>query len=86
MKKADREADKIFKKDEYAAANVHVSEARARQIALGRVANGSIKSIDLERENGVMVWEVDVETPGKGYQELLIDAHSGVVLQQRHKN
>jgi uncharacterized membrane protein YkoI len=84
-KKADHEADKVFKKDEYAKANVHISESRARQIALSRVANGSIKDIDLERENGIMVWEVDVETPGKGYQELLIDAHSGVVLQQKHK-
>jgi uncharacterized membrane protein YkoI len=84
-KKADHEADKIFKKDEYAKANVHISETRARQIALARVANGSVKSIDLERENGITVWEVDVETPGKGHQELLIDAHSGVVLQQKHK-
>src|SRR5688572_899755 len=84
-KKVEREADRIFKKDEYAKANVHISESRAREIALTRVANGSIKSIDLERENGIVVWEVDVQTPRRGYQELLIDAHSGVVLQQKHK-
>lgn len=84
-RKIDKEADKIFKKDEYARANVAISEARARQIALGRVRNGTIKDIDLERENGVMLWEVAVNTPGKGYEEILIDANSGVVLQQRYK-
>jgi uncharacterized membrane protein YkoI len=86
-KKADHEADKILRKDEIARANVSVSEARARQIAMRHVPNGSsIRDIDLERENGIMVWEVEVETPGKGYTEVMIDAHSGTVLQQTHKH
>lgn len=85
--KADREADKIFKDDEIASANATVTEARARQIALARVANAvSIKDIDLERENGVLVWEVEVETPGRGHEEVMIDAHTGVVLKQAHKH
>ena len=80
--KVDREVDKIFRKEEIARSNATVSEARARQIALRRVPNGTIKDIDLERENGVLVWEVEVVTPGKGREEVIIDAKTGAVLQQ----
>ena len=84
-RKVDHEADKVFKKDEYARSNVTVNEARARQIALSRFPGGKVKDIDLETENGIAVWEVDVDTVGKGHEELLIDAHTGAVLQQRYR-
>lgn len=85
-RKADKEADKIFKKEDIGAMNLPINEARAQQIALGRVRNGKIKGVDLERENGVVLWEVEVDTPGKGHDEILIDAHTGVVLEQTHKH
>jgi uncharacterized membrane protein YkoI len=83
---ADKEADKVFGKDEVAKMGMPVTEAQARRIALRTAGSGSVKDIDLERENGVFVWEVDVDTAGKGHQEVLIDAHSGAVIQQKHKD
>ena len=83
--RAGGKIDKVFSDDEVAGAQVNVSQARARQIALSRFPNGSIKDIDLETENGIVVWEVHVDTPGKGHHELLIDAQTGTVLQQNYK-
>jgi len=84
-KAADKAADKIFRKDEVATAGVHISASQAQQIALRQVVNGTIKDVDLERENGILVWEVEVDTPGKGHEEIMIDAHTGAVLQQKYK-
>jgi uncharacterized membrane protein YkoI len=83
---ADKGADKVFGKDEVAKMGMPVTEAQARRIAVRAAGGGEVKDVDLERENGVFIWEVDVDTPGKGHQEVLINAHSGAVLQQTHKH
>lgn len=85
-RKIERTADKVFEDDEYAKAHVSISEARARRIALARYPGGRVKDIDLETENGVVVWEVEVKTSAKGHEELLIDARTGAVLEQKHKD
>lgn len=80
---AAREADRIFTDDDVRKANPPISEARARQIAERRVPGAPIKDVDLETENGVLVWEVNLET-GIGREEVLIDAVTGQVLRVRH--
>jgi uncharacterized membrane protein YkoI len=63
---------------------VAVSEATARAIALRTLPTGTITDVDLERENGLAVWEIDVTLPGeKGFRELIIDANTGHVVTQR---
>jgi uncharacterized membrane protein YkoI len=81
-RKAAKEADKVFSKDEVAKMNMPISEDQAGRIALRRAGSGKVKDVDLEMENGRYVWEVDVDTSGKGHQEILVDAHSGRVLEQ----
>ena len=44
-----------------------------------------IKDIDLETENGILVWSVDLDTPGPGHEEVMIDATTGAVLRQHHE-
>jgi uncharacterized membrane protein YkoI len=67
--------------------HVRVSEARAREIALKRVPNGEVRDIDLERENGLAIWEVEILTPGKpGQHQVQIDAMSGKVIRFRHRD
>ena len=41
-----------------------VSQAAARQTALARVPNGTVKDGELEKENGKLQWSFDVSTPG----------------------
>ena len=84
--RASAKMDKVFSDDEVSGAHVRVSQDQARRIALNRFPSGTIKDIDLETENGILVWDVHVDTPGKGHQELLIDAQTGQVLQQNYKH
>src|SRR5438045_9320895 len=36
-----------------------------KKIALARVKRGAIKAVELEKENGVLIWSVDVAQPTK---------------------
>ena len=40
-----------------------VTEAQARSTALARVVNGTVKSSELEKENGKLIWSFDIATP-----------------------
>jgi uncharacterized membrane protein YkoI len=42
--------------------------------------------VDVETKNGVVVWEVDLDTPGKGHAEVLIDANTGNVLRAKREH
>ena len=62
-----------------------VSEARAREIAL-KEAPGTIKSAELEREKGTLVWSFDIEAKGgKGITEVLVSAIDGHVVETKHE-
>lgn len=82
-KEVGKEADKIFSKDEVKTMNVPISEARARRIALRQVPGGTVKDTDLKREQGVVLWEVKVEGPGKLEQKVRIDANTGAVISKK---
>jgi len=42
-----------------------VTKHQAKRIALARVKSGTIKCAKLEKENGVLIWSVDVTQPNK---------------------
>jgi uncharacterized membrane protein YkoI len=42
-----------------------VTKHQAKKIALARVKRGAIKCVELEKENGVLIWSVDIAQPPK---------------------
>jgi uncharacterized membrane protein YkoI len=58
-----------------------ITEAEARKIALAKVYHGTIKSSELEKENGKLIWSFDVTKPGtRNITELQIDAKTGEIV------
>ena len=58
-----------------------ISEADAKQIALAKVPNGSIKEGELEKEKGRLIWSFDIAIPGQtDIKEVNVDAVSGEVV------
>jgi uncharacterized membrane protein YkoI len=63
-----------------------IPEATARATALKEVPNGKVKSSELERENGKLVYSFDIAAPGKtGVEEVNVDAIDGSVVSQQHE-
>ena len=50
-----------------------------------QVPNVPVKDVDLETEDGLLVWDVDLDTRGPGHVEVLVDAMTGKVLRVRHE-
>jgi uncharacterized membrane protein YkoI len=64
-----------------------IPEATARATALKEVPNGKVKSSELERENGKLVYSFDIAAPGKtGVEEVNVDAVDGSVVSQEHES
>jgi uncharacterized membrane protein YkoI len=64
-----------------------IPEATARATALKEVPNGKVKSSELERENGKLIYSFDIAAPGKtGVEEVNIDAIDGSVVSQEHES
>jgi hypothetical protein len=62
-------------------ADAKVTRAAAEKIALAKVPNGKIKSGELEREHGKLVWSFDISTPhSKNITEVQVDAKTGKIL------
>ena len=63
-----------------------ISEATARETALKEVPNGSVKSSELERENGKLIYSYDITVPGKtGIDEVNVNAVDGTVVAKTHE-
>jgi uncharacterized membrane protein YkoI len=63
-----------------------VSEATARATALAQVPNGSVKSSEIERENGKLIYSFDITVPGKtGIEEVNVNALDGSVVGREHE-
>lgn len=58
-----------------------VTEAEARDIALGAVP-GEVAEIELDNENGSVVWSVDITAADGSAHEVAVDAGNGGVLAQ----
>jgi uncharacterized membrane protein YkoI len=58
-----------------------VPEADARKTALAAVPGGSIKSAELEREHGKLIWSFDIGMPNsRNITEVQVDANAGTVV------
>jgi hypothetical protein len=57
-----------------------ITKHQAKKIALTRVKRGAIKCIELERENGVPIWSVDIaRPPKKDLTDVWVDATTGKI-------
>jgi hypothetical protein len=64
-----------------------IQGAQATQTALRRVPNGAVKSVELEREHGKLVWSFDVAQSGKsGVTEVQVDAVTGQVVSLKRES
>ena len=63
-----------------------ITEATARATALKEVPNGTVKSSELERENGKLIYSYDITVPGKtGIDEVNVNAIDGTVVAKQHE-
>jgi uncharacterized membrane protein YkoI len=79
---------KVTRSDSQAALQkeAKISEATARATALGQVPNGTVKSSELERENGKLIYSFDITVPGKtGIDEVNVNAIDGSVIAKQHE-
>ena len=57
-----------------------VTKQQAKKIALARVKRGAIKRVELEKENGLLIWSVDIAQPlKKDLTDVLVDATTGKI-------
>ena len=57
-----------------------VTKQQAKKIALARVKHGTIKSVELEKESGMLIWSVDVAQPDKkDLTDVWVDATTGKI-------
>jgi uncharacterized iron-regulated membrane protein len=69
------------------AAHARINRVQAERAALVRVPGGKVKSAKLERENGVLIWSVDIITPlTKKVAAVQVDAYTGKVLSKLAQN
>lgn len=58
-----------------------ITKVQAEKTALDKVPNGVIKSEELEREHGKLIWSFDIGTNGtKNITEVQVDAKSGKIV------
>ena len=62
-------------------AKAKISQEEAQKIALAKVPNGTVKSAELEKEHGKLVWSFDITTPdSQDITEVLVNAKTGAVV------
>jgi uncharacterized membrane protein YkoI len=79
---------KVKKADTQAALQkeAKITEAAARATALQQVPNGTVKSNELEREGGKLIYSYDITVPGKtGIDEVNVNAIDGSVVAKQHE-
>jgi hypothetical protein len=63
-----------------------ISMARARVVALAAVPRGVVRSAELERENGRLIYSFDIGVPGRpGVQEVQVSALDGKLISLKHE-
>ena len=63
-----------------------IPEATARATALAQVPNGTVKSSELEREHGKLIYSYDISVPGKkGVEEINVNAIDGSIVAREHE-
>lgn len=62
-----------------------ISWHHARVIALKQVSHGTIRSGELEREHGILIYSFDIHSR-KGITEVNVDAKNGKVVAVQHES
>jgi uncharacterized membrane protein YkoI len=74
------------KTDSALASEAKITMNAAKATALARVPGGKVKSSELEREKGKLIYSFDIEVKGKpGIEEVHVDAITGKVLSMGHE-
>ncbi|HZV36797.1 MAG TPA: PepSY domain-containing protein [Verrucomicrobiae bacterium] len=69
------------KSESHLKSQAKISEDQARQIAISKVPNGTIKESELEKEKGRLIWSFDIAIPdSKDIKEVNVDAITGEVV------
>jgi len=64
-----------------------ISLETARATALAKVPHGEVRSEELEKEHGKLIYSFDIAVPGKpGIQEVNVSAITGKVLGVHHES
>ena len=64
-----------------------VTAADAQRTAQARFPTGTIKSGEIEKEDGKLIYSFDIQQPGvTGIEEVNIDAATGAVLKTEHES
>ncbi len=86
---AAREHQGLKVKEERAGmlAQAKITPAQALRAARARVPHSTVKSAELEREDGRLVYSFDLVVPGgEGVEEVWVDATTGKVLSVKHED
>lgn len=76
----------MVKTDSKLAAEAKITMAEARKIAMAQVPLAKVRSGELEREHGRLIYSFDMKTPGKrGIDEVNIDALDGSIVNKMHE-
>jgi uncharacterized membrane protein YkoI len=63
-----------------------ITKAQAEQIALAKVPRGTVKSAEIEKEKGRIVWSFDIARPGtRDITEILVDAKTGGIISSQNE-
>ena len=63
-----------------------ITKAQAEQIALAKVPRGTVKSAEIEKEKGHLVWSFDIARPGaRDITEILVDAKTGEIISTQNE-
>ena len=67
-------------------AEAKIKETEARATALAQIKNGTVRSEELEREHGHLIYSYDIQVPGKpGIDEVNVDALTGKIVAKTHE-
>jgi len=85
---AKPEAAPAAKEDEAALRKqAKITEAAAKATALAAVPGATVKSSELEKEKGKLIWSFDLTVAGKkGVEEVNVDAMTGKVIAKEHED
>lgn len=82
-------AQATYKRDvpDSLARKAKVAEASAVAKAKAKIPNGTIDALELENENGKLLWSFDFKVPGKtGIDEVNVNARTGAVGKVVHES
>lgn len=64
-----------------------VTREQATQTALARAPGATVRTAELEREHGRLIWSFDLSHPGRsGVTEIQVDAKTGKVVSRKKES